>query len=207
MPEPESLTLIKVGGSLLDWPELPHRLRSFVDDELGHDGRGRIALVVGGGGAADFIRAMDRIQGLGDDAAHRLAIHSLDLSARLLHALLPGSCVVAIPEELRAAWGHRELPILSPRLFLEQLDDPHADRLPASWDVTTDSIAARIASRLGSSRLVLLKSAVLPQGTDRESAARLGLVDPPFPDVARSLERVEWVAVREDPLVYRPLPP
>ena len=125
----------------------------------------------------------------------------------MLQSLLPGSCIVAAPEELQAAWDRREMPILSPRRFLEVLDDPHADRLPASWDVTTDSIAARIATRLGADRLVLLKSAVLPEGTDRESAARLGLVDPMFPRVARPLERVEWVSFREDSVVFRPLPP
>ena len=42
MSEHESMTLIKVGGSLLDWPELPRRLRSFVDDELRHEDSGRI---------------------------------------------------------------------------------------------------------------------------------------------------------------------
>src|SRR4051794_35212844 len=124
-----ALTVLKVGGSLLDWPELPRRLQSFVEDQdkLG----GRIALVVGGGAAADFIRDMDRIHRLGDDAAHRLAIRSLDLSAQLLQALFPGSRIVVDPEDLRSAGDRSEVPILSPRRFLERLDDPHADRLPA----------------------------------------------------------------------------
>src|SRR4051794_18742848 len=100
--EPTALTLIKVGGSLLDWPKLPGRLRSFLEGEHRRENRERMALIAGGGAAADFIRSMDRIHRLGDDAAHRLAIHSLDLSARLLQVLLPGSCMAADPEDLQA---------------------------------------------------------------------------------------------------------
>ena len=69
--------------------------------------------------------------------------------------------------------------------------------MPASWDVTSDSIAARIAAGLHASRLVLLKSASLPPGADRAEAARLGLVDPVFPSVARELKIVEYVCLRE----------
>jgi aspartokinase-like uncharacterized kinase len=163
----------------------------------------RIALVVGGGAAADFIRAMDRIHRLGDDAAHRLAIHALDLSACVLQSLLPGSSIVSGPVALQAAWDRREFPILSPRGFLEELDDGRPDALLASWDVTTDSIAARIAVRLGAGRLVLIKSAVLPQGIDRSEAARLGLVDAMFPLVARGLDQVDWVSIRHQPIVRR----
>jgi aspartokinase-like uncharacterized kinase len=196
-----TLNLIKVGGSLLDWPELPSRLRAYLDDELARgDGTG-IALIVGGGAAADFIRAMDRIHNLGDDAAHRLAVRALDLGAHVLHTLLPDSSIVSGPDALRAAWDRREVPILSPRRFLEELDDGRPDALPASWDVTSDSIAARIAVRLGAGRLVLLKSVGLPKGIDREEAARLGLVDAIFPLVARGLEHVDWISLREQPIL------
>lgn len=206
VPDPATFALIKVGGSLLDWPELPRRLRSFLDGEYGRGHGSRIVLIVGGGAAADFVRAMDRIHALGDMASHRLAIHSLDLSAQLLHSLLPGSTIVFGSEELEAS-DRQAVPILSPRRFLEELDDPHDDRLPASWDVTTDSIAARIAVRLGAGRLVLLKSTALSEGTDREGAARLGLVDPLFPRVARPLKCVEWVCFRADSAEYRVLTP
>jgi 5-(aminomethyl)-3-furanmethanol phosphate kinase len=205
---PTGPTIIKVGGSLLDWPELSSRLRAFLNVEVDRESEDctKVGLIVGGGAAADFIRAMDRIHRLGDEAAHRLAIRALDLSAQLLRSLLPGSSVVTRPEELRAAWDRREVPILSPRRFLEELDDHCPDPLPASWDVTTDSIAARIATHLGASRLVLLKSARLPTGIDREEAARLGLVDPMFPRIAGELELVEYVSLREPAAVRQVLP-
>ena len=73
--------------------------------------------------------------------------------------------------------------------------------------MTSDTIAARIAVFLEAGLLVLLKSAPLPAGATREDAARLGLVDPMLPSVARSIPRVEYVNLRSDPLDRRLLPP
>jgi aspartokinase-like uncharacterized kinase len=105
--------------------------------------------------------------------------------------------VVNGPEELHLACDRGQIAVLAPRRFLEDDDDRRRDPLPASWDVTSDSIAARIAAGLNASRLVLLKSASLPCGVDCAQAARLGLVDPFFPVVARELEIVEYVCLRE----------
>ena len=60
-------------------------------------------LIAGGGPAADLIRTMDRIHGLGDEQAHWLAIDALDLNARILASLLPGCVVVDRPEEIHPA--------------------------------------------------------------------------------------------------------
>jgi aspartokinase-like uncharacterized kinase len=69
--------------------------------------------------------------------------------------------------------------------------------LPPSWDVTSDSIAARVAHLLRARELVLLKSAPLPPRVDRDEAARLGLVDPAFPEISSRLARVFYVNLRE----------
>src|SRR5262249_50212402 len=65
---------------------------------------------------------------------------------------------------------------------------PHA--LPHTWQVTSDSIAARLAVRLSARARLLLKGAPLGDGLDPAAAARSGLVDPWFPIVARPIERV-----------------
>ncbi len=191
--------MIKVGGSLLQWPELPRRLVAFLDDDRRDRDltRSRCILIAGGGPAADLIRTMDRIHGLGDEQAHRLAIHALDLNAWILASLLPGCVVVDRPEAVDQAFDRGQIAVLAPRRLLEEIDNRRPDPLPASWDVTSDSIAARIAVGLGASRLVLLKSASLPPGVGRAEAAKLGLVDPFFPSVARELKVVEYVCLRE----------
>ena len=109
---------------------------------------------------------------------------------------MPGLEVVERPDELASVWDAGRIPILAPRRFLEE-DADRPDPLPHTWEATTDSIAARVADRLGAAELALLKSAPLPPGTDRASAARLGLVDPLFPVVARGLRCVTYRNLRD----------
>jgi aspartokinase-like uncharacterized kinase len=192
------LIVVKVGGSLLGWPELPARLDSFLDACRIRDpiAARKLVLLAGGGPAADMIRIIDRAHDLGDQCAHDLAIHALDLTARLLASIVPRNVVVDRPEAFRSIWNLEMLPILAPRRLLKEIDARRPDPLPASWNVTSDSIAARIAILLGASRLILLKSKGLPQGTGREEAARLGIVDPMFPRVSSDLAAVELVCLR-----------
>jgi aspartokinase-like uncharacterized kinase len=199
----ESPVVIKVGGSLLDWPELPRRLDSLLGLVV-PDCR-RFALVAGGGAAADVIRSMDRIHGLGEEQAHRLAIRAMDLTAALLASLLPGSLVVSGGDELDAAWRESRVPILAPGRFLETLDAQGVDPLPASWDVTSDSIAARLARQIGAVRLILLKSVGSGGISTLEQAARAGLVDSFFPVATAALSCVEIVCLRDAALVFHRL--
>jgi hypothetical protein len=73
---------------------------------------------------------------------------------------------------------------------LEQAE-PQApgDRLPHSWDVTSDSIAARLAAVVDADELVLLKSADPPAegGASLLQWAARGYVDRHFPQAARNL--------------------
>jgi 5-(aminomethyl)-3-furanmethanol phosphate kinase len=192
-------TVIKVGGSLLDWSELPGRLVAFLDDvrQAQEPSRFPFALIAGGGPTADLVRTMDRIHRLGAEKSHWLAIQALDLNAHFLASLMPGSVVVEQPESIDECCDRGQIAVLAPRRFLEDIDLGRPDPLPASWDVTSDSIAARIAAGLHASRLVLLKSASLPHGVNRAEAAWLGLVDPFFPSVASELKIVEYVCLRE----------
>jgi aspartokinase-like uncharacterized kinase len=186
--------VIKVGGSLFDWSGLPRSLASILDDRWAA-GQTPV-LLAGGGAAADFVRDLDHTFALGELAAHRLALRALDLTAHALAALLPGLDVVTEFAALAPVWQRARVPVLAPHRFLNEHDCIARDPLPCSWDVTSDTIAARVAVALGARELVLLKSTPLPPATDRSKAARLGLVDGLFPDVCRELERVCYLDVR-----------
>lgn len=184
--------VLKVGGSLLDLPELPQRLRQWLDQpELPP-----CLILTGGGALVDAIREHDRIHQVGEARAHALAIRTLDVTAHLLADLLPGSQVVERLDELPDAWASRTVPILAPRRWLDK-DQHEPGALPHLWDVTSDSIAARLAKVLGASRLVLFKSAPCPEGCDLKTASQLGLVDPVFPDAARELPSVYFLNFRD----------
>ena len=186
------LDLVKVGGSLFEWPGLPRRLMAFLRASEVN----RLVLVAGGGGFADVVRALDRIHGLGDDRSHGLALRAMELASHALSALVPELRIVESVAGLDAAWSMGAVPILCPRLILDEGERAGQTPLPRSWEVTSDSIAARLASTLAADELVLLKSVEPAPGLDRIGASAVGLVDPRFPIEARSIATVSVVNLR-----------
>lgn len=180
--------VIKVGGSLLDWPPLPRTIREEVEGPPA-----RRVFVIGGGGLADAIRVLDRVHSIGEERSHLLALRALDVSARVVEGLVPGLVVVEDLADLAGVWSSGRTPILAPRRFIEA--DP---ALPRSWSATTDSISARVAEVLDASELVLWKSTPLPPGCTAKDAAGLGIVDPVFPSASRALRLVTYRNVRGD---------
>jgi aspartokinase-like uncharacterized kinase len=146
MPE----AVIKVGGSLAGDPGLPRLLETL--GELAAAGH-RLLIVPGGGPFADAVRAACAAHDPGPTAAHWMAILAMDQYAHLLAARTPGAALVVEPAEVAGVLAAGRPAVLAPYAWLRA-----ADPLPHGWDVTSDSIAAWIAARLGAPRLVLLKS-------------------------------------------------
>ena len=190
---PAPCTVIKVGGSLFDLPDLAGRLRALFTTVHTE----RIVLFPGGGTSADMVREMDLIYGLGDEAAHWLALRALTLNAYFLQALLPEFAVL----KNRRAYA---APLASdaPRAILDpfdfaQADEVNANHLPHTWDVTSDSLAARAAVVLGARELILVKSVDMNEQMTWPDAAAAELVDPYFPTVMASARfRVRVVNAR-----------
>jgi 5-(aminomethyl)-3-furanmethanol phosphate kinase len=135
------LTVVKVGGGLGD-DALP-----ALCDALGElGGRHPLIVVPGGAGFADAVREADRRFGLRAATAHRMAILAMDQFGWLLSELIPGAERCADLARVGAARTTVLLPAALP-----------LDPLPASWEVTSDSIAAWVADRAGAGRLVLVK--------------------------------------------------
>ncbi len=193
-------TVIKVGGSLFDLPDLAFRLNAVIA-EFGP----RVLMVAGGGKVVDVVRELDLRHQLGDQTAHDLALFGLDFTATLLTAFLPECALISRPMELELNWAGGRIPVLKPALFLDAFDQPRADALPASWRITSDSIAARAGVILGADRLVLLKSASLPLAATIHDAAWRGFVDPDFPEVARTIAHVSYINLRDSPRAVRKL--
>jgi hypothetical protein len=75
-------------------------------------------------------------------------------------------------------------------------DERNPARLAHTWNVTSDSIAARLAQVVGGS-LTLLKSVELPPDLSWGEAAQRGLVDAEFPSVVADAKlSVDWVNLR-----------
>ncbi|MGE3292030.1 MAG: aspartate/glutamate/uridylate kinase [Geminicoccaceae bacterium] len=164
--------VVKLGGSLHDARALRPRLAELAT----MPGPPRI-VVPGGGPFADAVREVQPRLGFDDLAAHRMAILAMQQYGLALQSLEPRLTLAQTEAELGTAHAAIWLPWAMAGLTAE---------IEPSWAVTSDSLAAWLATRLGAEMLILIKSTPLP--VDQASAAELsqaGLVDPAFPAHAR----------------------
>ncbi len=157
-------TVFKIGGSLLTYPELLAPTLAAIVDASMHT---RVAIVPGGGPFADAVRDADLRLHLSDDTAHWMAVLAMDQYAHLLAGMRTELTLATSENEIESAIASRRIPVVAPYRWLRD-----ADPLPHTWDVTSDSISAWVASALGAARLVLVK----PPGAPGEEA-----VDSYFP--------------------------
>ncbi len=192
--DPRASCVIKVGGSLLDLPDLASRLTNFLADFS----RPRPVMVCGGGPTVELIRRWDREFDLGEEASHWISVRALTVNAQVLARIVPHLRYTEALEELNDIWRAGEVPVYDSYTFLREIDEHGPHPLPRRWRVTSDSIACRLAAYLEAPEVILLKSTRVPEGISYEAAARQGLVDPHFPTVAVEVPRVVNVNLRAE---------
>jgi 5-(aminomethyl)-3-furanmethanol phosphate kinase len=188
-----AIRVVKVGGSLWDCPQLGDDLRRW----LGRQSDAHHILVAGGGGWADLIRQADVRFGLNQYAAHWLCVRAMRITARLLAELLPEATLVVDFERLHCGHSSSGPTIFDPWSFLRSIE-PHrpGPQLPQSWDVTSDSIAGRLAIVLPADELVLLKSTSPGAEVTIDAMTHAGYVDPFFATLAPHLPPLRVVDFR-----------
>jgi aspartokinase-like uncharacterized kinase len=170
--------VVKVGGSL---GRRRGRLETLLR-ALARLARHRPILVVPGGGYfADGVRREMRRLRLSEAAAHAMALLAMDQYGLALADREPAARAVTTLGAARRVARAGRLPIL----LVARLAG-RSSGLEKSFRLTSDSIAAWLASRCGAPRLVLIKSLPgldlgLPDAAAARRAARAGLVDPLFP--------------------------
>lgn len=170
--EPVPRIVAKLGGSLAGDPTLSHWLR-----ELSRNRSARFVVVPGGGPFADAVRAAQARWRFSDDVAHAMAIHAMDQFGRMLGGIESGSIPCSTVDQIEQAWSDGSLPVWLPGRLMEQDRD-----LEHTWNVTSDTIAARLANLLQASGLLLVKSCDLPdQQVDAAVMAAAGVVDAALP--------------------------
>ncbi len=137
--------IVKIGGGLLRDEGLEGLRRACAEvSALAADRR--VLVVPGGGPFADAVRAVDARVGLGDDVAHRLALQAMDQLGALLAPMLPGAELLTDLVAPRALGMLAVAPAFAGR-----------PEIPASWAVTSDSLAVLAAAAIGAEEAVLLK--------------------------------------------------
>lgn len=167
----QNLWVVKIGGSVAGAPDL---LRGWLAALAG--GTGRVVLVPGGGPFADAVRDAQAGLGFDDGTAHHLALLAMEQYGRALCALAGGLVPAASLADLTARRLEGRIPVWMPVPLTLGAPD-----VPASWEVTSDSLSAWLAGRLRARRLVLIKSAPRPRdGLPLREAVAGDLVDPAF---------------------------
>ena len=140
------LLVVKLGGSSAASP----LLRPWLDAIAA--AAGRVVLVPGGGPFADAVRTAQAALGFDDATAHAMALLAMAqygfFLASLGALLTPADSTDAIRRALAAGL----VPVWLPPATLGP-----AEGVPASWDVTSDSLSLLLAGWLGAPHLLLIK--------------------------------------------------
>lgn len=178
--------MFKIGGSLHANPQL----RGWLGTLATH-GAGRVVIVPGGGPFADAVRAAQARWGYSDADAHYMALQAMDQYGRMLAAIEPR--LAPAPDRARM---HKLLArgraVVCPAVAVFAGDRS----IVRGWNVTSDSLAARLAGGLGAAGLALVKSVAPAGGPHRAQAlAERGVVDAAFPgQIAGARFRTWWLA-------------
>ncbi len=137
---------------------------------------GRVVIVAGGGVFADLVRSEQLRWRFDEVAAHRMAILAMQQMAVLCQSLQPDltafSRVADFPDSAEKS------------IWMPDWRELDQAKVNASWDITSDSLAAWLASRLQAAQLLLIKAGDVDQSASLLELQQQGLLDPAFLDFA-----------------------
>ena len=182
--------VIKIGGSLLTNDQV---LKNFCQSLGDLSKRYRLLIVPGGGTFANIVRGKQIEQRFSDRVAHIRAIAGMDVYGLELHGLIKGSSTSKDLGKIKRNGCTIFLPFETLR---------RCDKLEASWEVTSDTIAAWISSKIGCRRLILVKmvDGIFNRGklqvsvsTQRLKEMDQSVVDQKLPDILESAGITCWI--------------
>ena len=191
-----SVRVVKIGGSLEGSEELK-KLLSYLLAE----GKEKTVLVPGGGSFANNVRKLQTSAGFSDKYAHRMALLAMEQYAWYLRALTPELQTADSLNSIFDSLTDNDLTLWLPYKMLCS-----ESTLPASWDVTSDSLAAWLALKIEADSLTLVKSAALPESySGWTELARLGLVDVHIENLLKQTDlSVYWLQKDEYVSIFSP---
>jgi len=134
------------------------------------------------------VRAAQKQFGFDDATAHHMALLAMEQYGRMLCSLQPGLTPAAGLAAIERTRRAGSVPVWMPaRLALSRPE------IAATWDITSDSLAAWLAGALGGRRLLLVKSVdAADDSVPATALARRGIVDPAFPQFLLRSRSEAW---------------
>lgn len=165
------MRVIKLGGSLLASGGLVSCLTKINQRYAAQGG----VIVPGGGVLANDIRQLQQEFGFDDRTAHQMAILAMQQMGLLLKGLCPHFEIVNSTKQINTTNNPTKILIWSPDVA--ELDKAG---IPSSWDITSDSLSAWLATTLGAEELLLIKSATMTKNVSLTKLTQDQVVDKAF---------------------------
>jgi 5-(aminomethyl)-3-furanmethanol phosphate kinase len=180
----DGLTVVKLGGSYA----FSSALRNWIDAIA--TCAGRVVVAPGGGPFAEAVRMAQPKMGFDDRAAHEMALLAMEQYGCALANLATSLQLAASAAAIRRVLLAGGVPVWSATRMVRAAKD-----IPWSWDVTSDSLAAWLAGRIGAKRVLLVKHVEPPVGRLRAAALVAdGIIDPAFPRFLRASGAQAFIA-------------
>jgi aspartokinase-like uncharacterized kinase len=192
-----SMWVVKIGGSLLGSPELARWLEIFAKFS-----DGQVVIVPGGSLFADAVREAQNLSNASDAVAHKLAVIAMDQFGLLLAGLNPALATASSELEIaERGWQHRGIVWLPSKMVLAD------DTIPKNWQVTSDSLSAWLANKLGAQQLILIKAKSLDKYSKTspvpvEELIEHDLVDSQFIDFTAGQNYQTWLLDKSDHTLF-----
>lgn len=169
--------VVKLGGSLFELSSISELLARWLDSNSDMQN----ILIVGGGRVADLVR--ENSEALSNEKSHEIACGAMRFTAKLISHIVNQCDPCKDLTELNG--------VLEPNIVFDSYDWILAQpNVPASWDFTSDSIAARLAASIDADELVLIKSRM---GDIDEP----GFVDACFAEESKSVKSIQVCTLSE----------
>jgi aspartokinase-like uncharacterized kinase len=170
--------IVKVGGSLATAESLP-----FWLDMLSCYGGGEVVIVPGGGPFSELVHESQAYWKFDDSSAHFMALLAMTQFGLMLSGIQPSLVPVEQKDDIERVLASDGVPIWLPTEMVTG-----DENIKRSWDVTSDSLAAWLATCLGASRLLLVKSVEVDNALPVQELVRQGIVDASFPEYVQQGE-------------------
>jgi len=177
------MIVIKLGGSLAQANTLLHCLNRIEQQYHGQ----AVVIVMGGGDFANQVRVAQQQWQFDDNSAHAMAILAMQQMAWLVKGLKADFELVQSVNAM--------LPSSSKMMiWLPDVNELNNAGIPATWDISSDSLAAWLANTLSADELILIKSAVIDSTLSLAQLAEHGIIDNAFCDcVANSTFTIQII--------------
>ena len=184
-----NLVIVKLGGS----HAFAAHLRPWLEEIA--NCAGRVVVVPGGGPFADCVRDSQLRMGFDDIAAHHMAIAAMVQYGMALASLQPGLVGAPSLRQINRLLRQNKVPIWLP---VPMVHASFVD-IPATWEVTSDSLSAWLAGRIGARNLILVKHGKFDAGKIGLGAlVGAGVVDPRFGRFLAPSGARAWIAGAAD---------